>query len=68
MANKGMDTNGSQLYVILFFCLNIPSFITYKTASHLDGHHTVFGYLVGGIEVLQALEAVPTDAQDRPKV
>jgi peptidyl-prolyl cis-trans isomerase-like 2 len=47
MANKGAGTNGSQWY------------ITFKPASHLDGKHTVFGKLVGGENVLDALEATP---------
>ena len=31
-------------------------FITFKPAPHLDKKHTVFGNLVGGDEVLDALE------------
>lgn len=55
MANKGKDSNGSQWY------------ITFKAASHLDGKHTVFGKLVGGEKVLDALEAVPRkDGAERP--
>ncbi|GJE85737.1 cyclophilin-like protein [Phanerochaete sordida] len=44
MANKGANTNGSQWYV------------TFKPAPHLDKKHTVFGKLVGGEDVLDALE------------
>jgi peptidyl-prolyl cis-trans isomerase-like protein 2 len=33
---------------------------------HLDFKHTVFGKVVGGLEVLTAMERVPTDADDRP--
>ncbi|KAF2842215.1 peptidyl-prolyl cis-trans isomeras-like protein-like 3 [Patellaria atrata CBS 101060] len=55
MANKGPNTNGSQF------------FITYAAAPHLDGKNTVFGKVIGGLEVLDAIEAVPNDAKGRPK-
>lgn len=55
MANKGKDTNGSQW------------FLTFRATPHLDGKHTVFGKLVGGEEVLDALEKVPVKpGTDRP--
>ena len=55
MANKGKDTNGSQWY------------ITFEATPHLDGKHTVFGKLVGGEQVLDALEATPRkDGTERP--
>ncbi|KAI0375306.1 cyclophilin-like protein [Pilatotrama ljubarskyi] len=47
MANKGPATNGSQFY------------ITFRPAPHLDKKHTVFGKLVGGEDVLDALESLP---------
>ena len=47
MANKGVGTNGSQW------------FVTFKPTPHLDGKHTVFGKLVGGENVLDALEVTP---------
>jgi len=47
MANKGANTNGSQW------------FITFKPTPHLDKKHTVFGNIVGGDEVLDALEKLP---------
>jgi peptidyl-prolyl cis-trans isomerase-like protein 2 len=34
-------------------------FITFKPTAHLDKKHTVFGNLVGGDEVLDALEKLP---------
>lgn len=46
MANKGPSTNGSQF------------FLTFKATPHLDKKHTVFGKLVGGEEVLDALEKI----------
>ncbi|KAI0348395.1 cyclophilin-like protein [Trametopsis cervina] len=47
MANKGANTNGSQWY------------LTFKPTPHLDKKHTVFGKLVGGEDVLDALENTP---------
>lgn len=54
MANKGKNTNSSQF------------FITYKQATHLDRKHTIFGRVVGGLDVLQKLENVPVDSSSRP--
>ena len=54
MANSGPDTNGSQF------------FITFKSASHLDGKHTIFGRVVGGLEALTKLERLQTDKEDKP--
>jgi peptidyl-prolyl cis-trans isomerase B (cyclophilin B) len=44
MANSGPNTNGSQF------------FITYAAQHHLNGHHSVFGQLVEGIDVLERIE------------
>eukprot|EP00740_Mantoniella_antarctica_P026228 CAMPEP_0198684942 /NCGR_PEP_ID=MMETSP1468-20131203/12945_1 /TAXON_ID=1461545 /ORGANISM="Mantoniella sp, Strain CCMP1436" /LENGTH=110 /DNA_ID=CAMNT_0044430115 /DNA_START=108 /DNA_END=436 /DNA_ORIENTATION=- len=39
----------------------------YKSARHLDGKHSVFGNVVGGMETLAKMERVPTDAGDVPR-
>ncbi|KAH8895109.1 hypothetical protein GQ53DRAFT_779887 [Thozetella sp. PMI_491] len=54
MANKGKNTNSSQF------------FITYRPVKHLDRKHTIFGKVVGGLDVLAKMEAVETDGSDRP--
>ncbi|GFR52819.1 hypothetical protein Agub_g15442, partial [Astrephomene gubernaculifera] len=54
MANSGPNTNGSQF------------FITFKSCRHLDFKHSVFGRVVGGQEVLSAMERLPVDDEDRP--
>ena len=55
MANAGPNTNGSQFFLV-----------TVEEAPWLDGKHTVFGKVTSGMEVVDALEALPTDGRDRP--
>lgn len=55
MANTGRPhTGGSQF------------FITLAATPWLDGHHTVFGKVIKGIEVVREIGHVKTGPQDRP--
>jgi peptidyl-prolyl cis-trans isomerase B (cyclophilin B) len=56
MANAGPNTNGSQFFIV-----------TTEAASWLDGKHTVFGQVTDGMDVVDALEALPTDSRDAPQ-
>ena len=42
-----------------FYSFRSQWFITFKPTPNLDKKHTVFGNLVGGDEVLDALEKLP---------
>jgi len=56
MANAGPNTNGSQFFIV-----------TAEACPWLDGKHTVFGRVTGGMEVADAISALPADARDRPR-
>ncbi|MHA1728228.1 MAG: peptidylprolyl isomerase [Promethearchaeota archaeon] len=46
MAHAGKDTGGSQFFIVL----------TREATKHLDGQHTVFGQVTGGMDVVNKLQ------------
>ena len=55
MANAGPNTNGSQFFIV-----------TGESGVRLPPQYSLFGQVVEGLEVAQAIQAVASDRSDRP--
>lgn len=79
MANRGADTNGSQFFIVQAKEAVINSSTTLGMSDeeiqvfkehggcpHLAGSYTVFGQVLKGMEVVDAVAAVTADSQDKP--
>ena len=56
MANAGPNTNGSQFFIV-----------TAEACPWLDGKHTVFGRVSGGMEAVEAISGVDVGPDDKPR-
>ncbi|WP_294372410.1 peptidylprolyl isomerase [uncultured Clostridium sp.] len=52
---KDPDSAGSQFFIMT------------KAASHLDGDYAAFGKVISGMDVVNEIENVKTDSNDKPK-
>jgi len=55
MANTGQSNTGSSQF-----------FINLVNNNYLDSKHPVFGKVIGGMDIVDAIGKVPTDSNDKP--
>src|SRR6187431_713980 len=55
MANAGPNTNGSQFFIV-----------SGRDGARLPPQYSLFGKVVKGLDVVEAIQNVPTDRGDRP--
>ena len=56
MANAGPNTNGSQFFIV-----------SGQSGVGLPPQYSLFGQVVKGMEVIDEMQRVPTDRNDRPR-
>ncbi|WP_083802928.1 peptidylprolyl isomerase [Bacillus sp. SG-1] len=82
MANAGANTNGSQFFIVQNSAIDpgleekmaaagfgkkaIEIYMERGGTPHLDNRHTVFGQVIEGMDVVDAIAAVETGANDKP--
>ena len=82
MANSGPNTNGSQFFIVQLGTVDdnskaqmkslsfsqslIDQYIKYGGTPWLDNHHTVFGQVYQGIDVVDKIANAPTAQGDKP--
>ena len=83
MANSGADTNGSQFFIVQNTSLDpqmkaqmdeagypkeiISAYDNQGGTPWLDHHHTVFGQVIEGMDVVDKIANTPADGKDKPK-
>ena len=82
MANAGPNTNGSQFFIVSAKNVPgqiagqmtaagypeeiIQAYLDHGGAPWLDHKHTVFGQVVGGMDVVEEIQNVQRNHQDKP--
>nr|WP_280523559.1 peptidylprolyl isomerase [Neobacillus soli] len=83
MANSGANTNGSQFFIVQSTSLDPSMKAELEKAGYpkeiidaydknggtpwLDHHHTVFGQVIDGMDIVDKIGNTPVGAQDKPE-